>query len=883
MSLGGLRGALHAVALFGARQPKRALVLALLLFVAAAAVLPSMRISTSRRDLVESDQPYQAKLVSFHERFGYPDRPAIVVSGASAAERRRVVDALTRELESLPELEGRVLGKLAPSDLAELLLLVDPVSAARAIDPARIKPAIEAGWPGWIGAVNAELAAGLESGKGSEAEAREALEGLGRAARLLDAHLGGAEELDLAGLLPEAPGFDEQGYFVSGKDHHVLALLVALESDEGSVVAPMVERIRAARDRALERAQVPGVRADVTGLPAVVADELHIVERDLAWTGGASGLLMLLTLWWAFRSLRQAMVSFLPLGFGMVVTFGIVRLTLGELNLITASFTSVLLGLGDFGVHIQTRYGELLRRGESSQRAMEEALLKSGPGLLVGTLTTAAAFLATATTDFTAFAQLGFITATGLSVMLLGTYLLIPAVVVLLFGDRPTAAPELPGMRRLAGVVRRSPRAVLLVAAAITVMLAFGLPKLEFRGRYFDFLPEHTESARGLEVLEKDPLTSPMVAHVPVGSFDEARALATALRALPEVASVDSPSDWLPPLDEARRKALLSLAKLDADWTRAEAAGFDREGPVRALGSLGDTLDEVAFALRQGDRDPRPADDAKREVLALRTRIASLDEAGLATMSSLQRSGLALFRRAFVAAESVVLAGEYSPKDLPPLLAHRFVSKDQHALAVYVHPGVDVWSKTSSLAFREAVVRVAPEASGLALTVSEHEAMIVRGFERATIASAVLVLVILFLSFRSVLLVAVAALPLALGSVWMLGAMPALGLSFNHANLVALPLVLGLGVDAGAHVVHRYRQSAAERGGVADLGEVLGGTGSAVLVASLTTVFGMGVLMLAEYRAMYSLGLVMTVGMLSTLVLGLVALPAALVLLKKAE
>jgi hypothetical protein len=117
----------------------------------------------------------------------------------------------------------------------------------------------------------------------------------------------------------------------------------------------------------------------------------------------------------------------------------------------------------------------------------------------------------------------------------------------------------------------------------------------------------------------------------------------------------------------------------------------------------------------------------------------------------------------------------------------------------------------------------------------------------------------------------------------MCGAMPPLGLAFNHATIVVLPLLLGLGLEASAHIVHRYRESADENGGVAKLQDILTGTGSAVFVGTLTTVWGFTVMLFAEYRAMFWLGLIMTIGKSATLVSSLLALPALLVVTRKAK
>jgi predicted RND superfamily exporter protein len=181
------------------------------------------------------------------------------------------------------------------------------------------------------------------------------------------------------------------------------------------------------------------------------------------------------------------------------------------------------------------------------------------------------------------------------------------------------------------------------------------------------------------------------------------------------------------------------------------------------------------------------------------------------------------------------------------------------------------------------VSAIAPQTSGIASTLSEHPKMIVRGFRNSTILAAVFVLVILYIGFRRGIDVAASVLPLVIGAVWMCGSMPPLGLAFNHANIVVVPLLLGLGLEASAHIVHRYRESADEHGGVAKLSEILGGTGSAVFVGTLTTVWGFTVMLFADYRAMFWLGLIMTIGKSATLFASLVVLPALLVVMKKAE
>ncbi len=884
---------LKSLALIGVNKPFYAVAFALISAVAFGSLIPGLKISTSRRDLVSEDNPLQKKTLEFDAKFGYPNAPAIVVAGGSKDDRRKLVDAVETELEKMPGLERRVLGRIGPEDIAEVLLLADPESVARAVpkttDGSGVRQ-LESGLPGWFQLLDDQLKKGLEGEAQNAEETKEGLDRLRMLFTALDDELSGKGGLSGLGQLTKGDGIsrglDELGYLSGDKEHHIIALFPQLEGDEGYQVRPVVREIRAARDRGVAASGVTGVQADVTGLPALVTDELAMIERDLAVTSTASTIALWLTLFWAFRSFRQSLVGFLPLAFGTLVTFGIVRLVLGKLNLITASFTSVLIGVGDFGIHIQTRYSALLREGKSAKEAMEKAMVGAAPGLILGTLTTAVAFLTTVATEFTAFAELGFITCLGLLLMFIGTYLLVPSVILLLLGKNPRPSPQLPGFRMLASGVRAHPRKIVVVSVLAAAVFAVWVPQIRFNGRYFEFLPPDTESARGLKELESDAVVSPFVANVRATSIEDARRLAKELRALESVASVESASDLFPELTDARLAALkkvvgaLEFEGKPADFSLARQKPLDKATLEKNVSALVDTLEEVGFTLRQSGRDDKPANDAKAALVALKKRIAETDAARLGEVQNLT---LEMLERAQITARNVVARGAFSPEDLPPLFRHRFVSKDGSEVALFVHPVGDIWDVPVAERFTEEVTRISPSASGIATTLAEHPKMIVRGFTRATVLSGVFVLVILAIGFRRASDVGIASVPLILGSFWMLGSMPLLGLDFNHANMAVLPLLLGLGVESGAQIMSRYRQSAEERGGTASLDDILSSTGSAVFVAGLTTVWGFSVMMFSKYRAMFGLGLIMTIGMFATLFLSMITLPAVLVLLKRAK
>ncbi|HEY8376284.1 MAG TPA: MMPL family transporter, partial [Nannocystis sp.] len=514
-----------------------------LLVIASVVVLPGLRVSTSRYGLVADDNPEQARMLRFFERFGNPDAPVLVVSGGTPEERRAVVDRLRAGLEAVPALQGRVLARVGPAEVAEVVLLQRPeilseVTANLPPDVA-VAPLVEGGLPAWFGAIEARLQAGLDGEAAPEdpARAAEGLRQLGRLAGTFDRYLRG-EDLLAAAMAPqpgEAPrmGQDEAGYIqtVDGQ-HHVVSVFPEFTGNEVSDFAPMVEQIMAIRDAALAAAPA-GVRADLTGLPALAVAEQKMVSRGLfqsaLWSGAAVVILCLVML----RSARQTVLALVPLLAGLALTLGATYWIYGYLNLITSSFVSTLLGLGiDFGVHMVHRFNEQRRAGSDVPRAIRETLLLTGPPILVGALVTAIAFLTTLGSEFTAYAELGVITALGLLFIVLTTLFVLPSLLSVA-GKTGLAAvkKEPPGIRRLVGLVSALRGPLIALALLAAVVGGWGLTRIDFSGRYFEFLPQQSEGVRALTALEPDPLLSPIYANVAADSVEEARAKAAALRA----------------------------------------------------------------------------------------------------------------------------------------------------------------------------------------------------------------------------------------------------------------------------------------------------------------------------------------------------------------
>ncbi len=907
----------------GIRRPTLVIVALTLLTVVGGFFASQLTISTSRFGLVSDKNWYQQRMVHFFEAFGYPDAPVAIVVGGSEEERRTTVDRLSAALEQEPLFEGRVLAKVDADAIAETLLVQQPGGLARfrqSLPPdAPLAPAIEQGLEGIFGLLETQLLAALDGEvevDPSQADAQLAqLAGLARALDgKLAADAGQGPPMDPNALLdslaaspaqgageaqslfPSAAelrdrGLDAEGYFVSNDGQRLLiAIFPHFEGDEVGDYAPAVERLRAIQSE-LDTAGETQIL--LTGLPFLVVDEEEVLGRGLTYASVATGLGIFLLLLWSFRSMRRTIVALIPIGVGTIVSLGALKLLFNTLDPITSSFAAVLMGLGiDFSIHLLARYDEDLRRGWTRREALFSAMTKSGPGITTGALTTALAFMTVATTEFTSYAQMGVITAIGLVVSLLVTFLLLP--VMLGRGDLTKHENPPEPLEKVVGLIpwlsRKSPLVVLLVGVTLAIGGVLALPP--YNPRYLEFLPDDREATRGLELLEQDGAMTPWFAWVTAEDLDQARTRAAELRLQDSVGRVDSPTDLLPELDEARLAALradFAGVEGDPDWEKLRARTPDPSALAGKVRAVADALDELEFAAEQAERDTKAISDAAKAFAALAQRLESTPvESARTTLDAIENDMAEILGRAWTTARRVAERGYWEPTDLPDKFEVRFLARDGSGrLAVYVYPKEPIWDSDSANEaarhFTTQLEAIDPDAAGQGISLYYHNEMIISGFVRATFYSLGLVLMILLLDFGSVRKALLAFFPLLIGMGWMIGLFNLLDLRLNVATIVVIPLMLGIGIDAGVHMVHRWDLNARHHGGKAKLEQVVRGTGGAVMLSSLTTIVGFAGLLVGEHGGMVGLGTVMVIGIACTLLSCLIMLPALLLLLDDAD
>lgn len=510
-----------------------------------------------------------------------------------------------------------------------------------------------------------------------------------------------------------------------------------------------------------------------------------------------------------------------PLFMSLTWTFGLAYLAFSTLNLMTSALGLVLFGLGiDFGIHFYARFSEERGNGKPLEEAIEVVFTSTGQAITVGGLTTAAALFVLTMAHFKGFSEFGFIAGTGIVFALLAMMIVLPALLILfermhllnfeartsLDSGSPKSAGRYPGARGVAIV------SIGLVVAAIALM-----PRLGFEYDFGALEPEYEEFN---EVNRKS------------------RLVYSSSRRNPAYILVDSPEEAL-----AVKDALLEHAATD---------------------TLTPTIGDVETLL---DRFPLSV-EGKQQKLA---RLADVRELLQDPLLQAQPSAdLMRLERAAQTREPMEI------EDVPESLRNLFVSKSgELGNFVMVYPLVGLSDGRNSMAFADDVGTVVTadgnvyHAGSTSLVAADMLSLMMDEAPWMALATLVVVVTLMWIHFRSWKWTLLALIPLGIGLIWMMLVMEIMNLAVNFYNLVVLSAVLGLGNDAGVHIVHRYREEG--RGSIIN---VLRSTGEHVVMASLTTMIGFGGLLLSFHPGLHSIGSLAVAGMGTTLLAALTFLPA---------
>ena len=912
-------------------HPQAVLLVVLVVSIAAAVVVPGLRVEAGHSKMEAEDNVHYRRFDEFLHKFGSPNMLIALAEGGDEALRRDLISELLKVLPAKgqagagdcsdddpansPHCVRDVVGKvdvegfkgkaLLYLELEQLKKLVESLEGEEGVLAGLIKADSLATV---LAAVTAELERRAEEPAPTGDAQKEAEKAMEAVAKAFDEVTRRVKEEDRARVSLEDAlftqgvqgGVDGKGFFSASDGTFKLCLVRPVnDSDEPQVVVPFVDYVQRQADAAAARlskvcdkdkARCPGGRLKVTltGMPAIVADETRVLARDIALTSAVALLGILALFFLGFRSLRQTVLGLLPLLIGMLWTLALVHLLFDTLNLVTSAFIVTLLGLGiDFAVHLLSRFNEGRLAGKEPREAAERALLGAGPGILTGALTTAGAFIALASSEFLAFAQLGIITGVGLICVLLVTLSVMPAMLVtprLRFlqgkGKPKTISRSFFGLPDLV-VKYRLP--VILVGVGSAVAMLVAAQSIPWSYDYMKLMPSGLASVEAMGKVTRKSDFSAEVSAVVASSIEEARAFQKQLEAKETIRRSESLAAYLP-LEQQQKMALLArLAPLVKDRAKPAPADLDLEAVQEAVEELKDTLEESRFEAKSGGAT-REAALLDKPLAALERLEAALEQVPEADatrrLGKLQASlldglqqGLKILEQN-IASEGITAKGLLA--QLPPGMRDRLYSDGSFAVIAY--PAKPIWDKAFLGQLIKDLRAVHPEATGFPVTHWETSSAIERGFKDASIIALLVLVVLLTIDFRSPRYTLLALAPLGMGVAWMWGGLSLLGLSYNFVNIIAFPLIIGIGVASGVHILHRYRQEDERH-----IAPVVRHTGMAIFLSAATTMVGFGSLSLASHEGAASLGNVLLLGVGACLLTAVLFLPAVIALLRRHE
>ncbi|OYV44143.1 MAG: RND transporter [Acidocella sp. 20-57-95] len=634
----------------------------------------------------------------------------------------------------------------------------------------------------------------------------------------------------------------------------------------GGVATAALKRIAAA----LPDVKAGRVTVDYTGQIPLADEQFASLTQGMVVGGIVSVLLISLWLFLALRSWRLIVPILATLVLGLVYTITFAAVAIGVMNLISVAFAILFIGLAvDFAIQYCVRLRDVRHETPELGAAIIQTARVAGGQIALAAAATACGFLAFAPTDFVGVAELGIIAGVGMLLAFICTITFLPALLRLLRPREENFTIGLPYGVQTDRLLRRHQKPVLIGFAVLALAGAVAAVTIGFDANPLNTKDPASESMVTLHRLLDNPTTNPFYADAMVPDLAAASALSQKLSALPQVASVISGATFIPS-DQAQKLAMLNQAETILAPT-IETTNISQTGggnPVTAQDirlSMVATRDAILKV-----KDQLPANSPVLGIANALTKLIGEDDAHVMAMNG----AVTRFLPAELQRLNVSLgAQEITRQNLPASIARDWFLPNGE-VKVEAFPTAASQTTTGLRAFSSAVLAVAPNAGGPAISTIATAGTILESFREAALLASIAIAVILFLVFRNIRDMALVIMTLALSGLLTALFAKLAGLEINYANIIALPLLLGVGVSFNVYFVMNFRA------GMRNF--LSSATAHAVLFSALTTGTAFGTLAASHDRGTASMGYLLLLSLLAVLIATFIFLPALLYRLQDA-
>ena len=625
----------------------------------------------------------------------------------------------------------------------------------------------------------------------------------------------------------------------------------------------------------------PEVKAGLTGMIPLGRDEMVYGEQSIGYTSIFAFIAILILLILSFRMWAAPLFALLNLAVGLIWAIGLTAILVKSLNIMTSMMVVILIGLGiDFPIHIISIFTESRSMGKPINIAMEETFLKSGKGILTAGLTTCAAFLALIISSSRGMKEMGIVSSTGLLAILIVTFLFLPSLLVLrerrlekkIAEGKVKTKPAYKDIsfqsfgKRCSWLSRRY-TATLICAILITLFLLISASKISFDHNYMNMEPKGLTSITLQDtILDKFDLSMDY-ALLLTDSIEESREMAKKLKNVKSVALVDDISMYLPSFEEQQKRIpvireinqAISSATLKDNLMEAEFNQLLLELERLEMNIM--EIQDMAFIGGQDKVDNKCSEivgdpDNPQLKSIISEFIDSLENNHLRSIKGLeefQKYVAPYFKKS---ALKMATTENIKFKDLPLSILDRYANRNRNQFLMTIFPSGNIWQDADYLnRFTNDLDRVSEKATGMAPVMRELIRVMGNDGKNAALLTILVVFLLLWLDFRKIKYAILAMIPLVVGFIWMVGLMKLIGMQLTIVNVMGLPMIIGIGIDYGVHIVHRWRIEETGK-----INKIFASTGKAILLSAITTMLAFGSLIFSIWRGFGSLGGAMFIG-----------------------
>lgn len=606
----------------------------------------------------------------------------------------------------------------------------------------------------------------------------------------------------------------------------------------------------------LEHPLIDDVSIRLTGQVPLEHGEIESAVDSAQLAGTLAILLLALVLVFGVKSARVIGATYLSMIVGLIWTTAIANLLVGQFNTISIIFLVMFIGLGvDFAIHLSLRYQEAILDGDKNA-ALLTTSRSLGVAITLCGITSSIGFLAFVPTEYLGLAELGIISGAGMIIAVVVTLTVIPAFFSIVATPRHLHSNPL--VNQISMLVGRHPQAVVGVTLVFGALCSWIGSSAMFDYSTLSLKDPNSEAMQTFRELQDQDVMTEYTINYPADNEAMALELSRRLSALPSVSSVVTPADYLP-ADQEEKRYILEDARFMLGSTLAAALGQQRE-------AASDPLPEIRQLISTVENYDGAHQGRINELATVLSQLAASDKA---TRLTFDRHLVEPALDELNWLQQALAVKPLTLEALPSDLKERFVSNEGQYL-VTVTPAGNIIPVEAMRRFTEDVLDIIPTGTGRPVIDLGIGEIVVTAFQQAIAIAVTAIFIILVITLRSVTDAVLVFIPLGITAMFTLTMSVMIDLPLNMANVVVIPLIFGLGVDNGIHVVERFRESAS----LAALST--SSTPNAVFLSTLTTLGTFSALSFSSHQGIYSIGVLLTMALIALMFLTMVSLPALL-------